>query len=137
MYSTKDNIVALATYPALSAINVIRCSGPTVYSLYHKITKKTAVPHPNSSHLHLIYCPKNKTLVDQCIITASSKPKSYTGEDMIEFSTHGGEVVARRVLDALLCLNCRLASPGEFTYRAFLSGKIDFRKFMIMRIYSI
>ena len=119
------NIVAVATSPSSdAALNIIRCSGKNVFSIYKKITKKKSDPRPNSAFLHKIY-NKNNELIDSAIILCFRAPKSFTGENMIEFSVHGGPVVLKNLIDCLLSFGCRLAEPGEFTYRAFLNGKVD------------
>src|ERR1700747_2921721 len=63
--------------------------------------------------------------VDDVLVTYFRAPHSYTGEDVVEISCHGGILVTRRVLDLLLVAGARMASPGEFTQRAFLNGKMD------------
>jgi len=119
------NIVAVATSPSSdAALNVVRCSGKTIFSIYKKVTKKTSEPRANSAFLHKIHNHKGR-IIDSAIVLCFKGPKSFTGEDMIEFSIHGGSVVLKNLIDCLLSFGCRLAEPGEFTYRAFLNGKID------------
>ena len=125
MYNTKENIVALATTPSSdAALNVIRCSGKTVFSIYKKITRNTHNPKPNSAFVHKLYDNK-KNILDQAVVLAFKGPKSFSGEDMIEFSIHGGKTVLNDVFSALVAYGCRVAEPGEFTYRAFINGKVD------------
>ena len=125
MYNTKENIVALATTPSSdAALNVIRCSGKTVFSIYKKITRNTRNPKPNSAFVHKLYDNK-KNILDQAVVLAFKGPKSFSGEDMIEFSIHGGKTVLNDVFSALVAYGCRVAEPGEFTYRAFINGKVD------------
>ena len=124
MYNLKDNIVALATIPGKGALNVVRVSGPNQLSLIFKLlTTKKRLPRPNFSHPHYVYSKKG--VVDQCIITYYKGPKSYTGENMLELSTHGGCVIANQIIEAVINSNARLAFPGEFTYRAFINNKIN------------
>ena len=70
----------------------------------------------------------NLTLIDQCVVLAFRAPRSYTGEDVVEFQCHGGAVTPRRVLDACLSAGARLARRGEFTERAFLNGRITYEQ---------
>src|SRR5581483_4415289 len=69
--------------------------------------------------------PRNGARVDECLAVLMRRPKSYTGEDVIEFHCHGGQLVTRRVLELALARGARQAEPGEFTKRAFLNGRID------------
>ena len=124
MYNLKDNIAALATTPGASALNIVRVSGSSeVDSVFKKLTKKTTLPRPNTCYPYIIY-NKNKK-IDQVIISYYSSPKSYTGQHMLEISVHGGGVVADQIMSILLSYGCRVAGPGEFTYRAFVNNKID------------
>ena len=123
MYNTKDNIVALATTPSKSALSVVRCSGSGAFGLYKKLTKATSVSPPNYVHLKTVYF--KKSIIDEMMIVCFASPKSYTGENMVEFSMHGGHIVVGRFLEAVCASGFRLAMPGEFSYRAFLNGKID------------
>ena len=70
----------------------------------------------------------NSTLIDQCVVLAFRGPRSYTGEDVVEFQCHGGAVTPRRVLDACISAGARLARRGEFTERAFLNGRLTFEQ---------
>ena len=125
MFRDKDNIVALATTPSTSsALNVVRCSGQSVFDVYKKITKKNKKPKPNSASLCSLF-DKQKNLIDKSVVTSFVAPNSFTGENVIEFSIHGGSVVLDSVIDALIDFGCRLAEPGEFSYRAFINGKVD------------
>jgi len=121
----KDSIVALATTPGKSALNVIRISGSNVKSLLQKITFKSFSPKPNFCSLQTFFFPDSKVVLDQGIVVFFKKPKSYTGENLIELSVHGGSVVAKKIIKTLISLGARQALPGEFSYRAFVNGKID------------
>ena len=68
---------------------------------------------------------KKKIIIDQATIVYYKAPKSFTGEDCLEITTHGGVVIANQVLDACLSIGIREAMPGEFSYRAFINNKID------------
>ncbi|MBJ23697.1 MAG: tRNA uridine-5-carboxymethylaminomethyl(34) synthesis GTPase MnmE [Euryarchaeota archaeon] len=123
MYNTSDNIVALATIPGKSALNVVRCSGLNSLLLYKKMFNQTKTPSPNFLHRRSAYF--NKQIVDDCMVVFFKGPKSYTGEDMLEISTHGGTVIVKKIIECIENHSFRQAFPGEFTYRAFINGKID------------
>ena len=123
MYNVKDNIVAIATTPGNSALNIVRCSGPGVLKLYKRLTKTHRQPKPNFAHLKTLY--HKEKLIDQMMITFFRGPKSFTGQDMLEFSLHGGLMVIKNFISIVEGFSFRQAMPGEFSYRAFLSGKID------------
>ena len=123
MYNTEDNIVAIATIPGKSALNIIRCSGPGVLGLYEHITGGNKKPAPNYSHLKTIRY--NSALVDQLMLTYFKAPKSFSGQDMLELSVHGGLVIVKKIVSIIEDHNFRQAMPGEFSYRAFINGKID------------
>jgi tRNA modification GTPase len=123
----KDTIAAIATSIGEGAISVIRVSGESackhVASRFKgKHNLMTAKSH--TAHFgHLIDTKGNH--VDDVVCTVFLAPMSYTGEDIIEVSCHGGIHVTRRVLECLLETGIRSAEPGEFTQRAFLNGKMD------------
>ena len=125
MYNIKDNVVALATSVGPSAINVIRCSGPDVLNIARRITNKKKPLKANFCFVSFIKNPQTKEVIDQCLVTPFIKPKSYTGQNMVEFSIHGGNTVYQKMIKLLSDEGCRIAEKGEFTYRAFINGKID------------
>ncbi len=125
-YSMEEPIVALATPWGESAIAVIRTSGNGVVSLVDKLfrgKKKLVDTPPNSVVYGVIMGPKGA--IDEVLISIFRAPASYTGEDSVEISCHGGLPIIRRILELLLDNGFRLANPGEFTLRAFLNGKMD------------
>lgn len=123
MYNTSDNIVALATIPGKSALNVVRCSGAGSLFLYKNMFHQKKIPLPNFLHRRSAYL--NKQIIDDCMVVFFKGPKSYTGEDMLEISTHGGTVIVKKIIECIEKYLFRQAFPGEFTYRAFINGKID------------
>jgi len=123
VYNVKDNIVAIATVPGKSALNIVRCSGPDVLDLYKHITGIVKPPAPNYTHLKTVY--HNSTILDQLMLTYFEGPKSFTGQDMLELSLHGGLIIVKKVISIIENFNFRQAMPGEFSYRAFINGKID------------
>ena len=125
MYQTNDDIAALATLAGRSALNVIRVSGKSSVSIYKKITGIKSSPKPNLVKLCCLKNPRNQEIVEQAMVTFFKGPKSFTGEDCLELSVHGGSVVANKILNILYGLDIREAMPGEFAYRAFINNKID------------
>ena len=125
MYALHDDIVALATIPGKSALNIIRLSGENVGLIYKRITKKTQLPKPSFAHPSPIYNHVSKRQIDFSLLTYFKKPKSYTGENLLEISTHGGSVIAKLVIETIINAGARQALPGEFTYRAYINGKVD------------
>lgn len=119
-----DIITALATPPGISALAVIRISGPSLDNLYSQITHSKAPPKPRFARQSRVFNSQGH-LIDSCILTFFEKPKSFTGEDVIEISCHGGEFTPAAILKTLYSFGLRKAEPGEFSYRAFLNGKID------------
>jgi tRNA modification GTPase len=122
-----NTIAAIATPIGRGAISVIRVSGEAailkVASRFKgKINLSSAQSH--TAHFGRIVDDNNET-VDEVVCTIFRAPKSFTGEDTVEVSCHGGIFVTRRVLECILETGVRLAEPGEFTQRAFLNGKID------------
>ncbi|HMA01730.1 MAG: tRNA uridine-5-carboxymethylaminomethyl(34) synthesis GTPase MnmE [Gemmatimonas sp.] len=119
-----DTIVAQATAGARSALAVIRISGPDA----HKIGATVLQPWratPNRAYLAVLCDPDSGREIDQGIITVFTAPASFTGEDMLELSLHGGEIGPSLALNAVLSCGARLALPGEFTRRALMHGKLD------------
>jgi len=125
-----DTIAAIATPLGASGIGIIRISGPDARSIAGQIFRAKFcddVRTLNSHTIHLgeIVDPRSFEVIDQAMIAVFGAPHSYTGEDVIEFSCHGGTVVLRRSLEASLSAGARMAQPGEFTKRAFLNGRLD------------
>lgn len=119
-----DTIAALATPPGRSAIAVVRLSGPAA----HDVAARVIAPWPTPARvatLCVLRHPETGELVDRPLVTLFEAGRSYTGEPMVEVSTHGGWAVPLAVLDALLAAGAREALPGEFTRRAVLAGRLD------------
>ncbi|MCY3943616.1 MAG: tRNA uridine-5-carboxymethylaminomethyl(34) synthesis GTPase MnmE, partial [Gemmatimonadetes bacterium] len=85
----------------------------------------TAALAERTSHLRTLRRPGSSEALDRALVTVYRAPASYTGEDMVEFSTHGGHAIPRNVVAACIALGAREARPGEFTERAYLNGKLD------------
>jgi tRNA modification GTPase len=121
---TDDTIVGLATVPGRSALALIRISGPSA----HEIARVMASPWPGSARaftLARITDGSTGRLLDRGIVTRYDAPHSYTGDDLVELTVHGGSIVAATVIEALIENGARQATPGEFTRRAVLNGKLD------------
>jgi len=121
-----DTIGAIASAYGVSSLSVIRVSGDNAYSIALQISKKDKIT-PRHATLTSLYNSSNE-LIDQSIIIYFVSPKSFTGEDVVEFQCHGGLIVAQMVLDRVIELGARLATAGEFSKRAFINGKIDLTK---------
>jgi len=128
--SLQDTIVAIATPRGQGAIAVIRISGQSSLPIAQKIF----TPYYTGSRIRkgkviLGYITTTQddavSTIDQVILTFFSNPHSYTGEDIIEISCHGGTFIVQEIFHLILQHGARLAEPGEFTLRAFLNGKID------------
>ena len=117
----KDTITACATPPGVSALALIRLSGPQALAIAEKLTGQTIAPR-NPLPLRLQF--ENQDL-DETVVTFWPNPKSYTGEDLLEISCHGNPLIVETLLQAICKLGARMARPGEFTERAFLHGRID------------
>ena len=124
-----DTIAAIATGGTISAIGIVRVSGPGALAAADAVFRP-ADGRPMSAHADrlLVYgrlLDARGRVLDLCLCTVSRAPHSYTGEDVVELSCHGGLYLLRRVLRAVLAAGARPAGAGEFTRRAFLNGKLD------------
>lgn len=123
-----DTIVARATPPGMGAVAVVRMSGPEAFAILGELTRRPAEAgsyEPRRATLATLTDPRTGATIDRCLVTVFPRPASYTGEDLVELSTHGGYLVPASVVEACMALGARSAEPGEFTQRAFLNGKID------------
>ena len=120
---SSEHIVARATPPGASALALIRISGDNLIEPYNKMFRKE-LKDRLSMYLN-IYDPATGKLLDQSIVTYFKGPRSFTGEDVLEISCHGGQFVCENILSAIVGMGARIANPGEFSLRAFLNGKID------------
>lgn len=124
-----DTIAAISTAVGESGIAVIRVSGPEaiaeVGALFRSRKPLTEV-ESHTVHYGFIINPKTQEKLEEVLVSVFRAPRSFTTEDVVEISTHGGIISVKRVMDLLLLQpNIRLAEPGEFTKRAFLNGRID------------
>ena len=124
----ENTIVAISTAMGNGGIGIVRMSGEKSFEILDKIFR----PKNNDGFIKgyqikygNIVDPKNDEVVDEVLVSYFVAPKSYTTENMCEINTHGGMVVEKRILELCLENGAEIASPGEFTKRAFLNGRID------------
>ena len=109
----------------MGGIAVIRISGPASIDTAISITNR---PADDFRPRHALLTPLfdfDGLEIDQAVVTFFPAPNSYTGEDVLEISSHGGYVVPKNIIKACILYGCDAAAPGEFTKRAFLNGKMD------------
>jgi len=125
-----DTIAAIATPLGEGGLAVVRLSGGNALAVAEKCfspTGKSSLP-PTAAPTHTIQFGKivrAGNVIDEVLLAVLRAPRTFTREDTVEISCHGGLLPAKLVLDALLAAGARLAEPGEFTKRAFLNGRID------------
>ena len=122
----KDTICALATSPDQGALSLIRLSGEKAF----EIARRSCLFLPKEIESHRIYFgsfsePGSKKILDEVLVFCFKKGKSFTGEESVEISCHGGSFVSSLILEALGKAGARLAEKGEFSYRSFMNGKMD------------
>ncbi|WP_310551771.1 tRNA uridine-5-carboxymethylaminomethyl(34) synthesis GTPase MnmE [Paenibacillus glufosinatiresistens] len=123
-----DTIAAVSTAVGEGGIAIIRVSGPDAVAEVGRLMRsRTPLPEAASHTVHYghIVDPQGGEVMEEVLVTVMRAPRSFTMEDVVEISTHGGVISVRRVMDLLLQQRIRLAEPGEFTKRAFLNGRID------------
>src|ERR1051326_6583324 len=120
-------IVAIATPIGEGGISVIRLSGEGAISVAGaRFQGKTPLASSQTHTAHFgCYIDGNGEIIDEVVATVFKSPHSYTSQDIVEISCHGGILVTRKILESLRDSGARVAEPGEFTKRAFLNGKID------------
>lgn len=120
----EDTIAAVATTVGESSINVIRISGKDSISVANKIFSKD-ISNVLSHTVHYGFIMENGEKVDEVLLSVFKSPKTFTTEDIVEISVHGGNSSVNKVMELILSNGARLAEPGEFLKRAFLNGRID------------
>lgn len=127
MLHLADTIIAPATCEGTGAISILRLSGPAAFETAFKFLEpKKAFPNVKPKLAYMLRITDEKgEFVDQAVVLFHRKPKSYTGEDMVEILCHGSPYILRKTLQLAAAGGARYASPGEFTLRAFLNGKMD------------
>lgn len=126
--SLRPTIYALSTKPGRAAISVIRCLGPHAQKIYENLTKLKLPPKSHRASVRKLYGTLG--LLDEALTLFFKAPKTYTGEDILELHVHGGNAIVKAVLSAIRETHSeehavRYAENGEFSQRAFLSGRFD------------
>lgn len=128
-----DTITAIATALSDSGIGMIRISGEEAIPVGNKVFSTKSGKHIlNNVETHTIHygfiVDEENHVVDEVMVSVMKAPRSYTMEDTVEISCHGGVLVMQKILETVLKAGARMAEPGEFTKRAFLNGRIDLSK---------
>lgn len=130
--SASDTIAAISTAPGRGGIGIVRLSGPEAVSLAGQLVRLRAPLEHAKARLADVLDPdsdpeagETEGRIDEALVTWFAAPNSYTSEDLVEIAAHGSPVVLNLMLRQALALGARLAEPGEFTQRAFLSGRLD------------
>ena len=120
MLSGKETIVACSSPPGRGAVSIIRLSGDKAVPIIQKITNNKP-----KKKISIIKFPLDVGLNEKCVLTIFKAPSSYTGEDVVEISTHGNPYIVERVIEKCLNSGAKIAKPGEFTLRAYLNNKLS------------
>ena len=123
MFSLSDTIVAIATPPGRGGIGVVRISGAMASRVAASMAGREEALEPRRATLTELRV--DGEAIDRAVLTFFPAPHSYTGEDVVEISAHGSPVVLRAIVESSMRAGARLAEPGEFTFRAYLNGRID------------
>ncbi len=121
----RTTIAAVASPPGMGAVSLLRISGPLARQVADLATDGKVTAQAARTVRHCRVRDAAGHVIDDGLLTVFPAPHSYTGEDCVEFSGHGGLLVTREVLGRFLACGAELASPGEFTRRAYLNGKLD------------
>lgn len=120
----EDTIVALATAPGRGAISIVRLSGQDALRMASALVDPWPL-EPRRSTLCRVLDKDQKSVVDRALVTVYVAPETFTGEDLVEISGHGGHYVPAMLIETLIAAGARQALPGEFSRRAVLNGKLD------------
>ncbi len=123
MFSLADTIVAIATPSGRGGIGVVRISGPQAREVARTIASYSLALEPR--HATVTDIRVDGAAIDRAVVTFFPAPHSYTGDDVVEISAHGSPVILRAIVDVAMRAGARLAEPGEFTFRAYLHGRMD------------
>lgn len=125
-----DTIIGISTALSKGAISIIRLSGDDAIKIVNKVFKGidlSKVEHNTINYGHIVDFDSCQ-IIDEVLVSIFKAPKSYTKEDVVEINCHGGLFVTNKIYEQLVLLGARPSEPGEFTKRAFLSGRIDLTK---------
>ena len=126
-----DTIAAIATARGEAGIGIVRVSGSLALPIAADVFRSpramspTQLPTHTLTYGHVVDVAKSDDVIDEVLLGVMHAPRTYTGEDIVEFNCHGGIIPLTRVLDLVVKRGARLAEPGEFTKRAFLNGRLD------------
>ncbi len=120
-----DTIAQISSALGQGAISIVRLSGDKSFEIVNKIFTGPNLKEVATHTVHYGHINYNGKNIDEVLITVFKAPKTFTTEDIVEINCHGGVFVANKILETLLLEGARSANPGEFTERAFLSGRID------------
>ena len=121
-----ETIAAIATATGAAGIGIVRVSGPEAFTILARVCQRTVARQPSQTlRRATLYDPRTLEPLDEGLLAVFPAPRSFTGENVVEFQGHGGPVTLARVLAAILAAGARTARPGEFSERAFLNGKLD------------
>jgi tRNA modification GTPase len=137
-YKLSDTIAAIATSPSKAALGIVKISGKKSLSILEKIfipKAKKNIKKAKTFTLHYgwitnspkskVQSPKSGKIIDEVLVSVMRAPHSYTTEDVVEVSSHGGVLVLNQIVELILKKGARLAKPGEFSYRALVNDRID------------
>lgn len=125
VYLREDTICAPFTPPGRGAMSAIRLSGPEAFAVTESVFHPLGQGPWVDRQLHLGELKLGSELIDKPLAAKFPKPNSFTGEDVVEFHVHGSPFVVQRVLETLVNAGARGALPGEFSFRAFINGRMD------------
>lgn len=126
IYNPEDTICAVSTPPGHGGIAVIRLSGKAAMSIADSVWRGVSLTDAKSHTAHLgMVVDSDGSILDECVATLFRAPKSYTGEDTVEFSVHGSRWIQKRIIELLCKAGARIALRGEFTRRAYSAGHLD------------
>ncbi len=123
--TSTDTIAAISTPPGRGGIGIVRLSGPEAAAIAVQLVRLRGPLEHARARLADVLDPEDAERIDEALVTYFAAPNSYTAEDLVEIAAHGSPLVLNLVLNRALELGARLAEPGEFTQRAFLSGRMD------------
>ena len=126
-----DTIAAIATAQGEAGIGIVRVSGTLALSIAAEVFRSprgvapTELPTHTLTYGHVVETTAADEIIDEVLLGVMHAPKTYTGEDIVEFNCHGGAIPLAAVLNLVIKNGARIAEPGEFTKRAFLNGRLD------------
>lgn len=123
-YQKGETIAAVATPPGEGGVAIIRISGDRALEVAEKVYSGRIRTY-QSHTVHFGRILKQDEVIDEVLIVVMKNPRSYTGEDTVEIHCHGGSLITRKVLETILEAGARAALPGEFTFKAYMNGKLD------------